>query len=319
MKVCAIGGGTGLSTLLRGLKRFSELRVTAVVTITDEGGSSGVFREEMNIPPPGDIRNNIVALAEDENLLTKTIRFRFEDGNTFRNHSVGNIVLAALTRILGSFPEAVKNLSDVLAIQGRVLPVSGELVRLVAQTEEGGTLVGENAFASNSSRIVSLQTRPVFSPLPEVLQALEEADGIVLGPGSLYTSVLPNLLARDVCRVINANPAPKVYIANIMTQPGETNGFTLSDHVREICRYLQGTLQFVVANSRKIPPELVTRYAQKGAIPVELDMDKVEVPVFAEPCLAFEVDERDHLKKIRHDSQRLGELVYRLLKWREKP
>ncbi len=310
--IVVIGGGTGLSTLLRGLKRFRNFRLTAVVTITDEGGSSGTIREEMNIPPPGDVRNNIVALAEDENLLTQLIRYRFTDSGVFENHSVGNIVLAALTKILGSFPEAVKKLSDVLAIQGTVYPVSSQIVRLIAVNTLGQTLIGERGIEANTGKIIFITTNRRFYAIPEVVGALKNANGIVFGPGSLYTSIIPNILADGVPEAIAANPCRKVYIANIMTQMGETLGMSLSDHVSEIERYLLSPLDDLVVNSEDIPDTLMKRYAEQRAEPVKIDSSAGNRRVLVERLLKLVVDDRDQLLKVRHDEVKLASILKRI-------
>ena len=310
--IVVICGGTGLSTLLRGLKNIRAFRLTAVVTITDEGGSSGTIREEMHIPPPGDVRNNIVALAEDENLLTQLIRYRFTDTGVFENHSVGNIVLAALTKILGSFPEAVMKLSDVLAIQGTVYPVSSQIVRLIAVNNLGETLIGEKGIERNRGKIIYITTNKRFSAIPEVIRALKSARGIVFGPGSLYTSIIPNILADGVPEAIAANPCRKVYVANIMTQMGETLGMTLSDHVSEIERYLGSPLDDLIANSEGIPETLMQRYAEQGAEPVRIDSAAIPRRVSIEKLLKLVVDDRDQLLKVRHDEIKLATILKRI-------
>jgi uncharacterized cofD-like protein len=312
-RIVVVGGGTGLSTLLRGLKEIHNFRLTAVVTITDEGGSSGTIREEMNIPPPGDVRNNIVALAEDENLLTRLIRYRFTDSGTFEGHSVGNIVLAALTKILGSFPEAVKKLSDVLAIQGTVYPVSAQIVRLIAVNEYGKTLVGEKEIQENNGKIIYLSTNIPFSAIPEVLLALKEADGIIFGPGSLYTSIIPNVLAEGFSEAVTSNPCKKIYISNIMTQPGETVGYSVSDHVREIEKYLRVPIDELVANSQEIPEQLKERYNEQKAVQVKIDIDGSQKRIVLEPMIKTVVDERDQLVKVRHDERKLASIIRRIL------
>lgn len=310
--IVVIGGGTGLSTLLRGLKRVRNFRLTAVVTITDEGGSSGTIREEMNIPPPGDVRNNIVALAEDENLLTQLIRYRFTDTGVFENHSVGNIVLAALTKILGSFPEAVKKLSDVLAIQGTVYPVSSQIVRLIAVNDQGKTLIGEKGIEQNTGKIVYITTNKRFPAIPEVIGALKSAHGMIFGPGSLYTSIIPNILADGVPEAIASNPCRKIYIANIMTQMGETLSMSLSEHVSEIERYLGSPLDDLVVNSEEIPDTLMKRYAEQRAEPVKIDSAAVHRRLLIEKLLKLVVDDRDQLLKVRHDEIKLAAIIKRI-------
>lgn len=307
----AVGGGTGLSTLLRGLKRYEDFNLTAIVTITDEGGSSGMIRREMNIPPPGDIRNNITALAEDEKLLTQLIRYRFSEEGSLMGHSLGNIILAALTRILGSFPEAVKNLAEVLAIQGVVLPVSECMVRLVAETEKGDLLLGENEIADTGQKIKRITTNKQFEALEETLEAFKNADGMVFGPGSLYTSVIPNFLAAGVKEAVNSNPCKKIYVANLMTQPGETIGYTLDDHLKEIEKYLDGNVDLVIANNGKIPEEILQRYENQNSEGLKLDEEKIERELILENLVKLELDERDAKLKLRHDEKKLAEIIRR--------
>lgn len=316
LNIVAIGGGTGLSSLLRGLKLFDDIDIYAVVAITDEGGSSGKIREELKIPPPGDVRNNLIALAKDETLLYQLFNFRFQTNGTLKGHNVGNIILAALTKILGSFSEAVRETSRILAIKGKVLPVSDKLVRLVAEMEDGSEIVGETKIVESKSRIKKVCLSEKVEALPEVVEAMAKADGIIIGPGSLYTSLISNLLVEGVKESIVENKqAIKIYVANIMTQPGETIGYTLSDHVKEIVNYLGCSLDYVIANSQKLSDEDLKRYRAQGSEQVKLDIEKIDTPVFAEPLLRMEIDPRDGLSKARHDSEKLGKLVKRLLSW----
>jgi len=316
LSVVAIGGGTGLSSLLRGLKFFDDIDIHAIVTITDEGGSSGKIREELQIPPPGDVRNNLIALAKDETLFSKLFNFRFQTNGTLRGHNVGNIILAALTKILGGFSEAVKESSKILAIKGEVLPVTDKLVRLVAEMDDGSEIIGETEIINSKSKIRQIRLSEEVEALPKVIDAIKKANGIIIGPGSLYTSLISNLLIKGVRESIVENEnAIKIYIANIMTQPGETIGYTLSDHVSEIVKYLGCKVNYVIANSQKLPDDDLERYRSQGSEQLKLDIEKIDVPVFAEPLLKMEVDPRDGLNKARHDSEKLGKLVKRLLSW----
>ncbi|MDN5359984.1 MAG: hypothetical protein PWQ84_1047 [Thermotogaceae bacterium] len=314
LNLIVFGGGTGLSSLVRGLKEC-DLNLTAVVTITDEGGSSGTIRREMKIPPPGDVRNNITAFAEDENLLTKLIQFRFKDEGTFEGHSVGNIILAALTKILGSFPDAVKSLSKVLAIEGEVLPISEELVRLVAKNDLGDVLMGENEIEANKGRIITLEADKKFRPLQEVINKIQTADGIILGPGSLYTSIIPNLIAEGVSDTIIASKAPVIYICNIMTQPGETVNYSMADHANEIKKYLGKHPDYYIVNSQPIPEKLLKRYHKRGAQQVELKFESLNGAIVLENLIKTVIDERDGLEKVRHDEKKLGELILKIMGW----
>lgn len=316
MKVTAIGGGTGLSMLLRGLKMF-PVEITAVVSVTDEGGSSGTLRKELGIPPPGDVRNNIVALAKDEHLLGKLMNYRFENGS-FKGHTIGNLMIAALTKMTGSFSSAIKILSEILAINGRVLPVSEDLVRLVAIFEDGSRVVGEMAIVEKRGRITKVELDRKTKALPEVLEALRESDMIILGPGSLYTSVITNLLVKGVIEAIHSSEAVLVYVCNIMTQPGETTGYKLSDHVREIEKYLGKEVDFIVANSQKPSSDILERYKKEGADLVTLDLENINKMVVVEPLLCTISDPYDGKIKVRHDPVKLAKTLMKMMGWREK-
>ena len=316
MKVTAIGGGTGLSMLLRGLKKF-PVEITAVVSVTDEGGSSGTLRKELGIPPPGDVRNNIVALAKDEHLLGKLMNYRFENGS-FKGHTIGNLMIAALTKMTGSFSSAIKILSEILAINGRVLPVSEDLVRLVAIFEDGSRVVGEMAIVEKRGRITKVELDRKTKALPEVLEALRESDMIILGPGSLYTSVITNLLVKGVIEAIQSSEAVLVYVCNIMTQPGETTGYKLSDHVREIEKYLGEEVDFIVANSQKPSSDILERYKKEGADLVTLDLENINKMVVVEPLLCTISDPYDGKIKVRHDPVKLAKTLMKMMGWREK-
>lgn len=308
MKVVAIGGGTGLSVLLRGLKAY-DLDLTAVVAVTDEGGSSGRIRQELEIPPPGDVRNNIIALAQDESLMSQIFSYRFQSNGTLSNHSVGNIILAALTRMTGSFNMAVKLASNILAIKGRVLPVCEQLVRLVATYDDGTTIVGETQITQKRAKIVSVRLDRSVRALDEVLDVLQKADLILLGPGSLYTSVITNLLVEGVSQTINQNKnAVKIYIANIMTQPGETLNMTLQDHVHEIEKYLGDSLDFIIANNSEFPQQVIDSYQLQGAEPV-ISKGTVDKRYVLRPLLKTIYEPNDPRIKARHDSDLLAKTI----------
>ncbi len=257
MKIVTIGGGTGLSTLLRGLKKF-DVDISAIVAVTDEGGSSGILRRELKVPPPGDVRNNFIALSENEELLEKIFNFRFRDGS-LKGHAVGNIILAALTMITGSLSMAVESLSELLAIKGKIFPVSNELVRLVAEMDDGSKIVGETNITESGKRIKRVFLDRDVQAFPEAVTAIEKADVVILGPGSLYTSVIANLLVREIKEALKVSESDVVYIANLMTQPGETTGMRLSDHLREMEKYLERKVDFIVENSGKPPDEVLER------------------------------------------------------------
>jgi len=314
MKVVTIGGGTGLSTLLKGLKHLSSFEITAVVSVTDEGGSSGKLRKELNVPPPGDVRNNIVALAEDEDLLAKLMNYRFMEGS-LKGHSLGNLIIAALTKIEGSFSEAIRTLEKVLAIKGRVLPVSEDHARLVARFEDGEEVVGETNIVKKNGKIVKVWLDRPIEALPGVTEAISEAEMIVFGPGSLYTSIITNVLVKGVKEAIKRSKARKVYICNLMTQPGETTGYRVSDHVRELERYLEEKVDFVVVNTKRPSPEVLERYRKEGSDFVEIDVENTQNTIIAEPLLTEIVDPLDGKKKVRHDFLRLAGVIERISRW----
>jgi uncharacterized cofD-like protein len=284
LRIVSLGGGTGLASLLAGLKAHvgkqpitadedAVVRIetlTAVVTVTDDGGSSGRLRDEFQILPPGDIRNCMVALAEDEHLLTRLFQYRFESEGDLSGHSFGNLFLAALAGVTGDFLEAIRVSSEVLKIRGKILPSTVEDVSLVAELENGEILQGETRIVQSRSRIAKLRlSRARCRPLPETLEAISQADIITIGPGSLYTSIIPNLLFDDISEAIERSPALKVYICNIMTQPGETEGFSLEDHLRVLSDHSRGLeLDYVLVNSAPISEELRTRYLADRSLQV---------------------------------------------------
>lgn len=314
MKLIAIGGGTGLSTVLRGLKN-EDVELTAVVAVTDEGGSSGKIRQELNVPPPGDVRNNIVALAKAETLMSKLFSYRFATNGSLSQHSVGNIILAALTMITGSFAKAVRCASDILAIEGKVLPVCEELIRLVAVYSDGSTVVGETEIAKKvDAKIVSVGLDKKVRALDEVMVEISKADAILLGPGSLYTSVITNLLVDGVAEAIRQNrKARKIYIANIMTQPGETLGYSLEDHVFEVEKYLGTGLDYIIANKTVPPKEVLESYARQRAEPV-LPRGRVDERHFFHDLLEITYEPNDPRPKARHSPQKTAKVVMDLLR-----
>jgi len=319
MKVVAIGGGTGLSALLRGLKphvmgptRPAELeprisRLTAVVTVTDEGGSSGRLRREFRILPPGDFRNCLVALAEDETLFTQLFNYRFSGGAGLRGHSFGNLFLAALTHLTRDFARAVRVSSEVLAIRGEIFPSTLADVRLRARLRDGRTIEGESRITNTRVPIERLEIVPArCRPLPETLQAIAQADLITLGPGSLYTSLIPNLLVHGIPDEIRRSKARKIYIANLMTQPRETLRHTAADHVRAMTKHAGGKLfDVVILNNHPLSPALAKRYARQRAEPVVNDFDAI-LALGVEPVVA-DLLIQDHVA--RHNSERLAQLV----------
>lgn len=308
-KVVAVGGGTGLSTLLRGLKR-STANLTAVVTVTDDGGSSGRLQKELGILPPGDIRNCLVALADDEALVTDLFQYRFEEGEWLSGHSFGNLFLAAMTGITGNFDSAIKESSRVLNIKGRVLPATLETVRLRATLADGSVVDGETNISRSRHPIVRLSLDPEMArPLDDALEAISSADAIVLGPGSLYTSVLPNFLVDGIARAVAESTALKIYICNVMTQSGETDAFTASAHVRALFEQTgQRVCDTVIVNVEP-PRRLVEAYAEEGQEPVVPDRAALEalgVRVVGSNVIS-------ETSTVRHDPARLADVVLRLI------
>jgi uncharacterized cofD-like protein len=285
--VVSIGGGTGLSALLHGLKLYTgghkparrncAVDIVAIVTVSDDGGSSGRLRREFDVLPPGDIRNCLVALSEDEALLSRLFQYRFESGRGLKGHSFGNLFLTALTHITGDFPDAVKECSDVLAIHGKIFPATASSVSLEAILEDGRHVQGETKISKSRRRIETVRLRPRrCRPLPDTLAAIAEADLITLGPGSLFTSVIPNLLVTGIADAIRRSPAVKAYFVNLMWQPGETTSFTASDHIAAIHRHAKGKLlDYAVLNTREIQPTLRRRYARQHSAQVENDFDTI--------------------------------------------
>jgi uncharacterized cofD-like protein len=308
-KVVAIGGGTGLSTLLRGLKRYTS-NLTAVVTVTDDGGSSGRLQKELGILPPGDIRNCLVALADDEAMVTDLFRYRFSEGAGLLGHSFGNLFLAAMTGITGNFDRAIKESSRVLNIKGRVLPSTLENVRLRATLEDGSEARGETSISTSSAPISRLVLEPPGAePLDEVLDAIAEADAIILGPGSLYTSILPNLLVARVAAAIARATSPKIYICNVMTQPGETDDYTAAKHVAVLFEQSGARVCDYTIVNLEPPQRLLETYAVGGQIPVEPDREAIEA-LGVRVVGARVISETD---TVRHDPQKLAEVVLKLI------
>ena len=275
--IVAIGGGTGLSTLLSGLKRYSS-NLTAIVTVADDGGSSGVLRRELGVQPPGDVRNCLAALATEEPLLTRLFQYRFQAGTGLEGHSFGNLFLSALTAITGSLESAITASSRVLAVQGQVVPATNADVRLWAELEDGTRIEGESAIGHAPSPIVRLGCTPERPPaLPRALEAIAHADLIVLGPGSLYTSLLPNLLVPELVEAIGRSKAPRLYICNLMTQPGETDGLDVTGHLRALEAQLaslgvqERLFTAVLAQEDLGNSPLIEHYRKRGAEPVACD------------------------------------------------
>ena len=319
LRVVSIGGGTGLSSLLAGLKNYARpigdtqsVDITAIVTVTDDGGSSGRLRREFDVLPPGDIRNCMVALSEDEGLLSRLFQYRFRAGRGLKGHSFGNLFLTALTGITGDFPDAVKQSCEVLKIAGRIFPSTAADVSLEAVLADGSIVSGETRISRSKVPIRKIRMKPTRArPLKETLLAIEQADLITLGPGSLFTSVIPNLLVSGVPKAIHDSRALKAYFMNLMSQPGETTDFRASDHVLAIREHARRKLvDCVVISDSPIPPAMRRRYAAQNAAPVENDIETLK-------SLGLDILSADLLQrsaKVRHNPAAIGLVTYALAK-----
>ncbi len=310
-KIVTIGGGTGLSTLLRGLKHYSA-NITAIVTVADDGGSSGRLRREIGVLPPGDIRNCLAALADEEKLLTELFQYRFKAGDGLVGHSFGNLFLTAMSEVTGDLEQAIAASSAVLAVRGRVLPATLANVSLWAELSDGRRIEGESNITEAGGSILRIGCTPAQPPaLPRALKALREADYVILGPGSLYTSVIPNLLVDGIVDALQACRVPRIYVCNIMSQPGETQGYAVSDHVRAIDQ-AAGCRLFDAVLVQRTPPseQAIQNYREVGAHPVLLDREQL-VSLDCRVLLA-EVMEQDESGLIRHNPDRLARV---LLRW----
>lgn len=308
-KVVAIGGGTGLSMLLRGIKNYTN-NITAIVTVGDDGGSSGRLREDMGILPPGDIRNCIAALADDDDLITELFQYRFKKGEGLEGHSFGNLFLTALCAITGNMVKAVKESSKVLNIRGEVLPATLDDMKLAAEYSDGSIIKGESSIPEAHKQIKKLFTEPAHcQALPEVLEAIAHADLIILGPGSLYTSVIPNLLVDGIVDAIMQSTAKKIYVCNIMTQPGETDNYSVASHVNALLAHAGGKkiIDAVLVNNI-LPDNISEGYAKTGSIPVRLDMENV-APIGVE-VVSQKLIQENKQGLVRHSSNRVARAVY---------
>lgn len=314
-KVVTIGGGTGLSVLLRGLKTY-PLDITAIVTVADDGGSSGILRNELAIPPPGDVRNVLAALSDAEPLVESLLQYRFQNGNGLIGHSLGNLLLAAITSIKGDFVSGIRELSRVLNVGGTVLPAANQSIVLNARMTDGTIVEGESKITEMNKVIdrVYLTPQPVVPP-PESLAAIADADLIVIGPGSLYTSILPNLLVPDLYEALSQSQAKKVYICNVMTQRGETNRFTAADHVQALLDHNElPFINTILVNHQTIPEAILSRYALEGAEPVHYDEERLKS--FGFDVISDNIIQYDQ-SVIRHDEKKVSDILYALLS--EKP
>ena len=322
LNLVALGGGTGLSTLLAGLKclvgeRHSEAiwlqNLAAIVTVSDDGGSSGRLRDELQMLPPGDIRNCMIALSEDSTLISRLFRHRFRGQGELGGHSFGNLFLAALTEVTGDFTEAIRLSSEVLASKGHIYPATISDVRLVAELDDGAVVRGETQISASRAAIRRLRLEPELClPLPEVLRAIRAADVITVGPGSLYTSILPNLLVARVSSAIGESPATKIFICNLMTQPGETDNYSARQHLETVKSYAPEIhFDFVVVNDRRITSEQSERYALEGAYQIGIDEDDVDsiANVLDQSTRVIRANLLEDGEKVRHDSTLLARIV----------
>jgi uncharacterized cofD-like protein len=311
-KIVIIGGGTGLPVLLRGLKHY-DVDITAVVTVADDGGSSGRLRDELHIPPPGDVRNVLAALSDVEPLIEDLFQHRFATGNGLSGHSLGNLLLAAMTTITGDFVHAIREMSKVLNVRGKVLPAANQSVILHAEMEDGSIVTGESKIPANGQKIKRVFLTPdKVEPLKESVDEIEKADLIIVGPGSLYTSILPNLLVPKIGEAVCNAHAKKVYICNVMTQAGETLEYTASDHVKALydhlgCRFMDT----ILVNEEDIPEDIAIRYKKELATPVVYDiaaLSNLGLEIVHDKIIRYE----DGV--IRHDTQKVAALLYSMIK-----
>ena len=309
-RIVVIGGGTGLSTLLHGLKEYTS-NITAIVTVADDGGSSGRLREDFDVLPPGDIRNCLVALADAEPLMGKLFQFRFGEGTELSGHSFGNLFITAMSKVAGNFDAAIKESSKVLAIRGSVLPSTLEKVTLMAKHEDGSETVGESQIPKAKSPIRRIFLRPVnCRPTDEAVEAIKRADAIVLGPGSLYTSIMPNLLVGKIYQEILSSKALKMYVCNVMTQKGETDDYKASDHLKAIIEHTTpGIVEYCIMNTAKIPPEILKKYKDEEAYPVVPDSENLK-KMKCKVIEAHIVTIRDY---VRHDAVKLAKIIVDLV------
>lgn len=317
-KLVVIGGGTGSSVLLRGLKKYTS-NITAIVTVADDGGSSGKLREDLGMLPPGDIRSCILALADTEPIMEKLFQYRFQ-GGSLKGQNFGNLFIAAMNEITGNFEEAVKNISDVLKVKGTVIPVTLENIVLIGELENGELVRGESQIPivakERGQRIKRVSIEPSkVAPHQDAMQAILEADAIILGPGSLYTSIIPNLLVDGLSEAICQAKGLKIYVSNIMTQPGETDHYTVMDHVEAIlnhiaCREKKSMIEYIIANNGSIPKYLLEKYRGDGSTMVSLKESQLKKYFYS-----FIIDDFVEIKKdyVRHNADKVAKIIFQLI------
>lgn len=308
-RVVVIGGGTGLSVMLRGLKK-RDLDIVAIVTVSDDGGSSGKIRSEFDILPPGDIRNVLISLANTEPLLEELLQYRFNKGEGLKGHNLGNLLITAMHDITGDFVLAINAMSKVLAVKGQVLPATFEKVNLFAEYMDGTIVKGESNIPDVTKEIKRVYIEPrEAKALSEAIKAIETADAIIMGPGSLYTSIIPNLLVLELREAILKSKSKKILICNIMTQPGETDRHTVLDHVNAIERHVgKQFLDYIIVNDENIPNEIIEQYSLKGAIPVLIDNKLIlsKYNLVKEKLLKYDIF-------LRHDEDKLTDAILKII------
>jgi len=314
-KIVVVGGGTGVSTILEGLKEYTS-NITAVVAVADEGGSSGRLREEFGMLPPGDIRNCLVSLAEAPQLMRDLFQYRFKEGEGIKGHSFGNLFITAMTQVTGSFEAAVKESSIVLAISGRVLPSSLDRIRLKAEYSDGTAKVGEDKIPDGEKAIEKMCLIPKEAkPNPEAIEAIKEAEIIILGPGSLFTSIIPNLLIEGISEEIAKSEAIKLYLCNVMTQRGETDGFTASDHLNKLISHAKRNIvNCCLVNSGRLNYNLLVKYAEERSFPVIFDRESLRKMGIE----AFEADIVSKSNYLRHDSKKTAREIVSIYNEKKK-
>ncbi|MDD4036054.1 MAG: YvcK family protein [Bacilli bacterium] len=308
-KIVVLGGGTGLSVLLRGLKEF-PLDITAIVAVSDDDSSTGRLRKEFNIPALGDLRNVIVALSEVEPTLEKLLQYRFNTNSDLNGHPVGNLLLTALLNIKGNLVDAISALSNILKLKGEVLPLTEDCVTLIAETEDNKVLIGESNITKAGKKIKKIyyKERPIV--VPKVIDAINSADLIIFGSGSLYTSILPNILCDEMKDAIIKSPAKKMYICNIMTEHGETDGFKVSDYINVINKYIgKDILDVVIANNKEIEEKIKTRYRKlEKSDPVLIDEENIKTKLIKDNLVVINEE-----KMVRHNHMKTAFLIYSYL------
>ena len=323
-RIVALGGGTGLPVVLRSLKKMifpltssvenesDSERLLAIVAVTDDGGSSGRLRKEFNILPPGDIRNCLAALSDNSDAFPDLFQYRFEKGAGLTGHSLGNLLLTALTDLRGDFIEAIKYFSRIMNVRGRILPLSLMNVTLAARFDDGSVVRGESAIRKYGGTIRNVFLSPSYTDCPqEAIDAIEAADAIIIGPGSLYTSIIPNLLVKDIASVIRKSRAKKIYVCNLMTEPGETEDYTATDHIRAILDHTEcDFLQYVVLNNGKISADVARRYREEGYAPVRCNLEEIR-SLGITSISADIITEKENI--LRHDENKLGRILMELI------